>query len=1062
MDIVEELRNNRENGAKRLEIEYKVGLMTMARRFYVDETDAEELVNRTFAAVVDGIDGYLARSAFFTWMCQIMSNIYAADVRRKSNSTVTYPGEVPDMTDEEGVSRIFDSIDASIVRTAVEKLPKEMREVILLHYFADMSIPQIAKFISIPAGTIKSRLHYARKALAAKLVGKAKKPGVKALILALALSALAAVGAVGVVAIRSAAAPETEEAEVVFNAKSTENTEGSLETNGDSPQQSEAITDNSEANNEENAMSNSMQKVSMIKTLAAAAALTAGAVLAADPGAIEVVARNFGTGEFTLRVPASEKPLELYWAAAWADDTADYAQWRAPVFLSNIPAGTTEVIVTVPGFNSDAASRFFLADPDNAVVTRPVTVIGGKDSSGHFNSAFVTGLHPNYDWKYDLVFDVPEFASDHQAWLLCHRNSNGNNNSLLHFIVRASNDKRVRFGHGSHHFIYSTPTIEAGVKYQAAINGRVCVVSNLADNVLFDTLTANASIQNYGEYWFWFGASSGANGKNYNTGDGCSFARVYSFRAWNGSGELVGDFRPMVTNSVAGYFDLVTRRFFQSGDGVTAGETHVFTPYVASAETQHVDSLVAHLGALVAVSPALEVGLVECVSESLPFVIGGIPLYGRKSVDVGGSVTFSVPTEKFIWWDEATRMSYRVASAGLRIDTYDANNDEFVVGTPQPGLRSYTFTRNSDTDGVRVVCLWDAEMLVDPPDGLRAECLRLVDVATNANGKTEVGHGPFNTGVHPIPATTRVFVDVGLDSNNRTAQNYLSPVTERRFFGCRDESAHGQDPGKWQYNFQLSRVWPNQSQPALRVDMCNYMDGVVSSAQTLNINNTARFEIDLNPTFTRLYDVLQGATHLAEMKDTGYERSDEPLNGTLHIFGQQRLHDTIAPLCVDYNNTRYYTYAVWTDGVNLSRDYAPCIDAEGKPAFYDRVGGNYIYPIGDKAEIVAEFTGTVGTNSVYVTGENEKGEPAAYLDPDATALGYHQIADGSSETFTATAREVFGKKATGYRVDTWVEGSGWRKGAVQSGRSVTLSGENSFRRVVWIWKRVSGSAIYII
>ena len=1059
MDIVEELRNNRENGAKRLEIEYKVGLMTMARRFYVDESDAEELVNRTFAAVVDGIDGYLARSAFFTWMCQIMSNIYAADVRRKSTATVTYPGEVPDMTDEAGVSRIFDSIDASIVRTAVEKLPKEMREVILLHYFADMSIPQIAKFISIPAGTIKSRLHYARKALAAKLVGKAKKPGVKALILALALSALAAVGAVGVVAIRSAAAPEPEETEVVFNAKSTENTEGSLETNGDSPQQSEAITDNSETNNEGNAMSNSMQKVSMIKTLAAAAALTAGAVLAADPGAIEIVAGNFGTGEFTLRVPASEKPLELYWASAWADDTDEYSQWRAPLFLQDVPAGTTEVTVTVPGFSPDAASRFFLADPANATVTRPVTVIGGKDSSGHFNSAFVTGLHPNYDWKYDLVFDVPEFASDHQAWLLCHRNSNGNNNSLLHFIVRASNDKRVRFGHGSHHSIYSTPTIEAGVKYQAAIDGRVCVVSNLADNVLFDTLTANTSVQNYGEYWFWFGASSGTNGKNYNTDDRCSFARVYSFRAWNGSGELVGDFRPMVTNSVAGYFDIVTRRFFQSGDGVTAGETHAFTPYIASAETQHVDTLVAHLGALAAVSPVLKAAPVECVSESLPFAIGGIPLYGSRSVDVGDSVTFSVPAESFIWWNESTRTSYRVASTGLRIDTYDANNGEFVIGTPQPGLRSYTFTRNSESDGVRVVCLWDAEMLVDPPDGLRAECLRLVDVATNANGKTEVGHGPFNTGVHPVPATTRVFADVYLDSNNRTAQNSLSPVSERRFFGCRDESTHGQPPEKWQYNFQLTRE--NVTPPTLRVDMCNYIDGVVSS-QNLNINNTARFEIDLNPTTVRLYDVLQGVTHLAEMKDTGYERSSKPLIGTLHIFGQQRLSDTTAPLCVDYNNTRYYTYAVWTDGVNLSRDYAPCIDAEGKPAFYDRVARNYIYPIGDKAEFVAEFTGTVGTNSVYVTGENEKGEPAAYLDPGATAPGYYKIAVGDSQTFTATARDVFEARVVGYHVDTWVDGSGWRKGAVQGGRSVTLSGENSIRRVVWIWKRVSGSAIYII
>ena len=187
----------------------------------------------------------------------------------------------------------------------------------------------------------------------------------------------------------------------------------------------------------------------------------------------------------------------------------------------------------------------------------------------------------------------------------------------------------------------------------------------------------------------------------------------------------------------------------------------------------------------------------------------------------------------------------------------------------------------------------------------------------------------------------------------------------------------------------------------------------------------------------------------------------EPLNGTLHIFGQQRLSDTTAPLCVDYNNTRYYTYAVWTDGVNLSRDYAPCIDAEGKPAFYDRVARNYIYPIGDKAEFVAEFTGNVGTNSVYVTGENEKGEPAAYLDPDATALGYHQIAVGNSETFTATGRMVFGRKVKGYRIDTWTDGTGWEKGAVQSGYTATLGGEKSFRRLVWLWGKSAGLTIFV-
>ena len=56
VSIVEELRTNRESGAKRLESEYKAGLMTLARRFCADTGDAEELVNRTFAVVVARID----------------------------------------------------------------------------------------------------------------------------------------------------------------------------------------------------------------------------------------------------------------------------------------------------------------------------------------------------------------------------------------------------------------------------------------------------------------------------------------------------------------------------------------------------------------------------------------------------------------------------------------------------------------------------------------------------------------------------------------------------------------------------------------------------------------------------------------------------------------------------------------------------------------------------------------------------------------------------------------------------------------------------------------------
>ena len=195
MDIVEELRQDREKGARRLEAEYKAGLMTLARRFCHDEGDAEELVNRTFAAVVSGIDDYLEKSAFFAWMCQIMTNIHTVDVRRMENKIILYPGDVPEVADTSSAERIYEEVDASLLREAVHKLPKESRELLVLHYFLDIPIPKMAKILAVPAGTVKSRLHYARKALAAKLGVAAQKPGGKAVILALLLSGLTALGA---------------------------------------------------------------------------------------------------------------------------------------------------------------------------------------------------------------------------------------------------------------------------------------------------------------------------------------------------------------------------------------------------------------------------------------------------------------------------------------------------------------------------------------------------------------------------------------------------------------------------------------------------------------------------------------------------------------------------------------------------------------------------------------------------------------------------------------------------------------------------------------------------
>ena len=169
MDIVEELRQNRESGAKRLVSEYKAGLMSLACRFYRNEGDAEELVNATFAKVVENIDDYLEQSAFFAWMCQILTNEFRDRVRRKSNTMEVYPGVVPEVEDERAQRAIFANLDASLLREAIETLPEDIKKTVLLHYFMDMPVKEVARVLSSPTSTITWRLHYARQILAAKL-----------------------------------------------------------------------------------------------------------------------------------------------------------------------------------------------------------------------------------------------------------------------------------------------------------------------------------------------------------------------------------------------------------------------------------------------------------------------------------------------------------------------------------------------------------------------------------------------------------------------------------------------------------------------------------------------------------------------------------------------------------------------------------------------------------------------------------------------------------------------------------------------------------------------------
>ena len=55
------------------------------------------------------------------------------------------------------------------VRDAVERLPDRLRLPVLLHYYADLPVAEVAQALRLPVGSVKQRLHQARAELAAKL-----------------------------------------------------------------------------------------------------------------------------------------------------------------------------------------------------------------------------------------------------------------------------------------------------------------------------------------------------------------------------------------------------------------------------------------------------------------------------------------------------------------------------------------------------------------------------------------------------------------------------------------------------------------------------------------------------------------------------------------------------------------------------------------------------------------------------------------------------------------------------------------------------------------------------
>jgi len=135
-------------------------------RLVDNEEDAWDALQDTWVGLVRSICSLEKPRYFVVWLYRIARNSAMNKLRsRYVDRVFIEENEMIIKADEDAQEFSFE--DASQVHLALERLSLQHREVLTLCFLEDLSVDEIAQILAVAPGTVKSRLHYAKRALKA-------------------------------------------------------------------------------------------------------------------------------------------------------------------------------------------------------------------------------------------------------------------------------------------------------------------------------------------------------------------------------------------------------------------------------------------------------------------------------------------------------------------------------------------------------------------------------------------------------------------------------------------------------------------------------------------------------------------------------------------------------------------------------------------------------------------------------------------------------------------------------------------------------------------------------
>lgn len=141
---------------------HHASLFRYAMRMTSNRAWSEDLVQEIFVRILKYRETFRDGNGFTTWMFRIARNAYVDQARKKRWEVQT---EDPVDAPVSPIDELEQEQELKLLRRALQKLPEQQREILVLARFQQLPYEQIADLLGIEIGTVKTRVHRAIKQL---------------------------------------------------------------------------------------------------------------------------------------------------------------------------------------------------------------------------------------------------------------------------------------------------------------------------------------------------------------------------------------------------------------------------------------------------------------------------------------------------------------------------------------------------------------------------------------------------------------------------------------------------------------------------------------------------------------------------------------------------------------------------------------------------------------------------------------------------------------------------------------------------------------------------------